>query len=290
MKRYLLLGRKTMTNLASILKSRHMTAHKGPYSQSNGFPSRYVQMWELVYKQGWVLKNGCFQTVVLEKTLEGPLDCKEIKPVNPKGNQPWIFIGRTDAETPILCPPDVKNWLFGKHPDAGKGWGQEKRVTEDKMVGWHHQLNGYKFEQTLGDGEEQRRLVCCSPWGHKELGYVLVTEQQQRRGDQGEVIFVIWTLFMLLSLFRHDYKVVLFLPWSVVVSEWAYVMLVFLRWLMFTRRAPWPSSEQHSGLADSSRSTSAIRGTLLFLHFLILKLVFLSLIFWMHLHAYLSCT
>ena len=108
-----------MTKLASILKSRHMTANKGPYSQSNGFPSNYVQMWELDYKQGWALKNWCFQTVVLEKILESPLGCKEIKPVNPKGNQPWIFILRTDAETPILWLPDAKNWLKGKDPNAG---------------------------------------------------------------------------------------------------------------------------------------------------------------------------
>ena len=135
-----------MTNLASILKSRHMTANKGPYSQSNGFPSSYVQMWELDYKQGWVLKNWCFQTVVLKKTLESPLDSKEIKPVNPKGNQAWIFIGRTDDEAeveapPILWPPDSKSQLIGKDPDAGKDWRQEEKgVTEDEMVGWHHWL------------------------------------------------------------------------------------------------------------------------------------------------------
>ena len=113
----------------------------------------------------------CFWTVVLEKTLENPLDCKEIQPVHPKGNQSWIFIGRTDAEaeTPILQPPDTKNWLIWKYPDPGKDWGQEKKgTTEDEMVGWHHQLNGHKFEQALGVGDGQGSLACYSPWGHKE--------------------------------------------------------------------------------------------------------------------------
>ena len=108
-------------------------------------------------------------TVVLEKTLESPLDCKEIQPVNPKGYQPWIFIGRTDAEAPILWPPDVKNWLIGKDLDAGKDWRQEDKGTaEDEMVGWHHRLNGHESEQTLGDGEGQRSLACCRPWCCKE--------------------------------------------------------------------------------------------------------------------------
>ena len=107
---------------------------------------------------------------MLEKTLESTLNCKEIQPVNPKGNQPWVFIGRTDVEveTPILWPPDVKNWLIRKDPDAGKDWGrEEKGTTEDKMVRWHHQLNGHEFEQTLGDGG-QGSLACCSSWGRKE--------------------------------------------------------------------------------------------------------------------------
>ena len=111
-----------------------------------------------------------FWTVVLEKTLESPLDCRKIKPVNPEGNQPWIFIGRTGAEAPILWPPDVKNWLTRKDPDAGKDRRQEdKGATEDEMVGWHHQLDGHEFEQALGDGEGQGSLTCCSPWGRKEL-------------------------------------------------------------------------------------------------------------------------
>ena len=132
-------------------------------------------MWELDYKEGWVYKNFCFRTVVLENTFESHLDCKEIKLVNSKGNQSWIFIGSTDAEaeTPILWPPDVKNWLIGKDPDAGKDWRkEEKRTTEDEMVGWHHGLNGHESEQALGDGEGQGCLACCNPWGHRELDMI----------------------------------------------------------------------------------------------------------------------
>ena len=132
-----------------IKKQRHYFANKYPSSQSYGFSSSHVQMWELDDKESWELKNWCFQTVVLEKTLESPLDYKESQPVNPKGNQPWIFIGRTDseAETPILWAPNVKSWLIWKDPDAGKDWRQEEKgTTKDEMVGWHHRLNGHEFE------------------------------------------------------------------------------------------------------------------------------------------------
>ena len=128
-------------------------------------------MWELDYKESWVPKNLCFWTVVLEKTLESSLNYKEIQPVHPKGNQSWVFILRTDAEAeaPILWPPDAKNGLIGKDPDAGKDWRQEEQgTTEDEMVGWHHRLNGHEFEQVLGVGDRQGSLVCCSPWGCKE--------------------------------------------------------------------------------------------------------------------------
>ena len=129
-----------MTNLDSILKSRDITMpNKGPPSQGYGFPSNHVWLWELEYKESWTLKNWCFLTVVLEKTLESPLDCKEIPPVHSKGDQSWVFIGRTDAEaeTPILWPPYAKSWLIGKDPDAGNSWRQEERgMTEDEMVGW----------------------------------------------------------------------------------------------------------------------------------------------------------
>ena len=114
-------------------------------------------------------KNWCFWIAVLQKTLESPLDSKEIKPISPKGNQLQIFTGRTDAEAPILWPTDAKSQLIGKDSDAGKDWRQEEKgVTEDEIVGWHHQLNGYKFEQAPGDSDEQERLACCSLWGHKE--------------------------------------------------------------------------------------------------------------------------
>ena len=129
-------------------------------------------MLELGHKEGWAPKNWCFWTVVLEKTLESPLDCKEIQPAHPKGNQFWIFIGRTDAgaEAPILWPPAMKTWLIGKDLHAGKDWRQkEKGMTKDEMVGWHHRLNGDEFEQAPGVGDGQGSLACCSPWGHKEL-------------------------------------------------------------------------------------------------------------------------
>ena len=128
-------------------------------------------MWELDYRGSWVPKNWCFWTVVLEETLESPLDCKGIQPVHPKGNQFLVFIGRTDAEAeaPMLWPPDVKNWLIGKDPDAGKDWRrEEKGMTEDEMAGWHHWLDGHEFEWIAGVGDGQGGLACCSPWGHKE--------------------------------------------------------------------------------------------------------------------------
>ena len=127
--------------------------------------------YELGYKETWAPKNSCFWAVMLEKTLESPLDCKEIQPVHPKGDQSWVFIGRTDveAETPILWPPHVNSWLIGKDPDAGRDWGQEEEgMTEDEMAGWYHPLNGHEFEWTLGVGDGQGGLACCSPWGHKE--------------------------------------------------------------------------------------------------------------------------
>ena len=169
---FLLLGRKIMTNLDSILKIRDYFTGKGPYSQSYGFSSSHVWIWELDHKESWMPKNQYFQIVVLEKTLKSLLDSKEIKPVNPKGNQSWIFIRRTDveAEAPIFWPPDVKSQIIGKDPDAGKDWRQkEKGVTDDEMVGWHHWLNGDEFEQAPGDDEGQGSLACCSSWGCKEL-------------------------------------------------------------------------------------------------------------------------
>ena len=136
------------------------------YTQSFSFSSGHVWMWELEHK-GWEPKNQCFWTVVLKESFESPLDCKEIKWVNPKRNQPWIFTGRTEAqaEFPILWSPDAKSQFITKDPDAGKDWRrEEKEMTEDEMVGWHHWLNGHEFEQVPGDGEGQGSLAYCSPW------------------------------------------------------------------------------------------------------------------------------
>ena len=149
-----------------IKKQRHHFANKGLSSQSYGFSSSHVWIWESDHKENWVLKNWCFWTVVLEKTLESPSDCKEIQPVHPKGDQSWVFIGRTDAktETLILWPPYVKNWLIWKDPDAGKDWRQEEKgMTENDIVGWHHRLDGHEFEKASAVGEGQGVLVCCSP-------------------------------------------------------------------------------------------------------------------------------
>ena len=166
-KRSLFLGRKAMTNLnSSIKKQKHYFDINGLYCQSYGFSSSHIWMWELDNKKDWGLKNWCLQTVVLEKTLESPLGNKEIKPLNPKGNQPQIFIGRTDAEAEalIIWPPDAKNQLVGKKPDSGRDWRQEEKGrTEAEMVGCHHRLNRHEFEQTLGNSEGQGSLVCCSP-------------------------------------------------------------------------------------------------------------------------------
>ena len=166
-KRCLPLGRKAMINLDNILKSRDIT-----------LPTKVHLVKAMVFSvimygcESWTMKkvepkNWCFWTVVLEKTLESPLDCKEVKLVHPKGNQSWIFIGRTDAaaETPILCPPDSKNWLIWKYPDVGKDWRQkEKGTTEDEMVGWSHRLDGHEVEQTLGVCDGQGSITCCSWW------------------------------------------------------------------------------------------------------------------------------
>ena len=157
-----------------IKKHRLYFADKGPSSQGYGFSSSHVWKWDLDHKESLAPKNWCFWTVVLEKTLECPLDCKELKPANHKGSQSWIFIGRTDAsigvETPILGPPDAKNWLIRKDPDTGKVLRQEEKGRiEDEMVGWHHRLDKYEFEQTPGVGDAQGNLACCSLWGCKEL-------------------------------------------------------------------------------------------------------------------------
>ena len=164
------------TDSQHIKKQRHYFSDKGPSSQSFGFSNSHVWMWDLDHNESWAPEIWCFWTVVLEKALESRLDCKEIQPVHPKGNQSWIFIGRTDAEAeaPILWPPHVKNWLLGKDPDSGKDWRQkEKGTTEHGMVGCHHWLDGHEFEWSpeVDDGQGGlARSVCspCSSWGHKE--------------------------------------------------------------------------------------------------------------------------
>ena len=151
-----------------IKKQRYYFANKGPSRQGYGFSSGHVWMWEFDCEKSWALKNWCFWSVVLEKTLASPWNCKEIQPVHPKGNQSWVFTGKTDveAETPILWPPDVKSWLTWKDPDAGKDWGQEeKEMTEDEMVGWYHRLKRHGFGWTLGVGDGQEGLACCASWG-----------------------------------------------------------------------------------------------------------------------------
>ena len=156
-RRRLLLGRKAMTNLNKcVAKQRHYSANKGLHSQGYGLPDGRVWLWELDRKEGRVLKNWCLRTVVLEQTLESPLDCKEIKPVNLKRNQPWIFTGKIDAEAeaPVFPLSGANRWLTGKVPDSGKDWGlKKKRVSEDEMAGQHPQYNGHGFGQILGDDE-----------------------------------------------------------------------------------------------------------------------------------------
>ena len=163
-----------MKNLDSVLKRKDITlSTKVHIVKAMVFSSSHIWMWELDLKEGWVLRNWCLW-VVLEKTLESPLDCKEIKPVNPEGNQPRMFIGRiyAEAEAPIFWQPDAKSQLNVKDPDAGKDWRRkEKRMAEEEMVGWHHWLTGHGSEQTPGDSEGPGSLMCCSPMGSQRLGH-----------------------------------------------------------------------------------------------------------------------
>ena len=154
-----------------IEKQRHYFANKGPSSQSYGFSSSHVWMWELDYKEGWVPKNWCFRLMLLEKALESLLDCKDIQPVHSERYQPWDFFESNDgkAETPALWPPYAKSWLIGKDSDAGRDWGQEEKgMTEDEMAGWHHLPDGRESQWTLGVGDGQGGLACCDSWGLKE--------------------------------------------------------------------------------------------------------------------------
>ena len=157
-------------DMYSLEKQRHYFANKGPSIQGYGFPSGHVWMWELDCEETWALKNWCFWTVVLEKSLESPLDCKEMQPVHSE-DQPWDFFGRNGAkaETPVLWPLHTKIWLIGKESNAGRDWGQEEKgTTEDEMAGWHHWLNGRESEWTPGVGDGQGSLACCDSWARKE--------------------------------------------------------------------------------------------------------------------------
>ena len=181
----------------NIKKQRHYFADQGPSSQSYGLSSGHVWMWELDNKESWMLKNWHFWTIVLEKTLESPLDCKEIQPAYCKGNEFWIFTRGTDAEveTSVLWPPDVKNWLIGKDSGAGEDWRQgEKGMREDEIVGWHYWLDGHEFEQAPGVGDRQGNLACCSPCGHKDsdttewtklIQCLLILETLKAKGEGG---------------------------------------------------------------------------------------------------------
>ena len=183
-------------------KAEMLLCDKALCSKSYGFSSGHVWMWELDHKESWVLKNCCFWTVVLEKTLECPLDCHEIKPVHSKGNQSWRFIGRTDAEAeaPILWPVDVKYRLTGKDSDAEKDWSQEEQgTTENEMVGWHHRLDGHEFEQALWAGDGQGGLMCWGQWGCKEsdttewLNWTQPKDLLYRTGNSAQCYLAAWT-------------------------------------------------------------------------------------------------
>ena len=174
----LLVAPKSLQMVIAAMKLKDACSLEGkaetllcPSSQGYGFSCGHVWMWELDCEESWAPKNWCFWTVVLEKTLESPLDCKEIQPVHSEGDQPWDFFGRDDAkaEAPVLWPPHAKSWLIGKDSDAGRDWGQEEKgMTEDEMAGWHHWLDGHESEWTLGVGDRQGGLACCDSQGHKE--------------------------------------------------------------------------------------------------------------------------
>ena len=190
-----------MTNLDSIFKSRDITLPtKVRLVKAMVFSCGHIWMWELDCEEGWAPKNWCFWTVVLEKTLESPLDCKEIQPVHSEGDQPWVFFGRNDAkaETPVLWPPRAKSWLIGKDSDAGRDWGQEEKgTTEDEMAGWHHWLDGRESGWAPGVGDGQGGLACCDSWGRKEL------DTTERLIWSEHFRFLHFTLIKIISLKRH---------------------------------------------------------------------------------------
>ena len=203
-----------------IKKQRNYFANKSPSSQSYDFSSGHVCMWELDCEESWALKNWCFWTVVLEKTLESPLDCKEIQPVHSKRDQSWVFIGRTDAkaETPILWPPHGKSWFIGKDSDAGRDWGQkEKGTTEDEMAGWHHRLNGHEFEWTPGVGDGQGGLACCNSWGRKELDTTGTLNWTELLWRESTVLYFVISQVCDLDQFTYQHKICFFISKTVII-------------------------------------------------------------------------
>ena len=198
--RHLLLRRKAMTHVDSVLKGRDITLPTKIHMSKVIFPnSHHVCMWKLDCEESWAPKNWCFWTVVLQKTLESPLDCKEIQPVHPKGDQSWVFFGRNGAktETTVLWPPHAKSWPIGKDSDAGRDWGQEEKgTTEGEMAWWHYPLDGHEFGWTLGVGDGQGGLACCNSWGRNSASVSVLPMNIQDWFPLG------WTGWISLQLFN----------------------------------------------------------------------------------------
>ena len=215
-----------MTNPDSILKIRNITLPTN-VQKVKAMSSSHVQMWELDQKEGWAPKNWYFQIEVLGNTLESPLDCKEIQPVNPNGNQSWILIGRTrvEAEAPILWPPDAKSQVIGKDPDPGEG-RQEKGTIKDEMVGWNHWLNAHEFEQAPGDGEGQGCLACCSPWGCKELDM----NEQLNKKKTDWAISVMITILNPAGTLQERHCSLIVVNTNIIVNR-EYSKIIFLFWI-----------------------------------------------------------
>ena len=216
-----------MTNPDSILKSRNITLPT-KIQKVKAMSSSHVQMWELDQKEGWAAKNWCFQIEVLGNTLESPLDCKKIQPVNIKGNQSWIFIGRirVEAEAPIFWPPDAKSQVIGKDPHAGEDWRQEKWTTKDEMVGWNHWLNAHEFEQAPGDGKGQGCLACCSPWGCKELD---MNEQLNKKKTEWAISVMI-TILNPAGKLQERHCSLIVVNTNIIVNR-EYSKIIFLFWI-----------------------------------------------------------
>ena len=221
-KRHLLRGRKAMTNINSVLKSTDITLTKKVHLvKAMIFSSSNVWMWELDHKEGWVLKNWCFHTVMLEKTLESPLDSKETKPVNSKGNQPWVFIEMTDAEVPILLPPDAKSWVIGKDLDAGKGWGQEGKEVTQRMSWLDDVTDSVNMSlNKLGNNEGQGSLVCFSPWSHKELTRLRDrTTTTMDMDEEGWGTFLLMYWFSIAAVIMKDQKLTDCFEYQFIISQ-----------------------------------------------------------------------